>query len=168
MFTTNESNLRSFAKLDECMSGQEVGKRSNSAKGHRSNQWLDSYYPSILDFLFTESDGFLKLCKSLSVWDDSASDRMNKILPALPSYLCTESAADIMQSRFSTRGDDAIPDLAHLFPRILWKRLLFSSGLYFLQVICNLASPLVTFSLLRWAEDEGWNYFLDFLYKELS
>ena len=147
--------MQKFVRLDECAPDNVGAVRGNSEAHHSLNPWLDSNFPLKPDLLFLESDNFLKFCKSLK--GNHNSDQYLRILPPLPAYLCTESAADIMQARLLTYGSDmaCMPDLAQVLPRILWKRLMFASGLYILQVICNLASPLVTFALLRWAEDEG-------------
>ncbi len=145
--------LREFAKFDEDEENGKHGRRT-----HRSLPWLASIIPPKFDLLFLESDAFLKRCKNAEI-GVSDSDGMDALLPVLPAYLHTDSAADILQTRIA--GFDAhdpdlqVPDLAKLLPRVLWKRLLFAGGLYVLQVIFSLASPLVTFALLRWAEDKG-------------
>ncbi len=151
MFAT--PNLREFAKLDE---DEERGM--SRGRKLRSHPWLESIFPSSFDFLFLESDAFLKRCKNAD-FGIFGSDGIDALLPHLPEHLHTESAADILQARIAESNDHdsslQAPDFAKLLPRILWKRLLFAGIIYTLQVIFSLASPIVTFALLRWAEDKG-------------
>jgi hypothetical protein len=153
MFST--SNSRDFTKFEDLSADEEHGR--DRSRTRKSLQWSRSLFPTNFNLLFLESNAFLKRCKHIAfrAYD---SDGVKALLPELPEHLQTDSAADILQARISeiAAQDPAhVPDLSKLLPRILWKRLLFTRVLYVLQVIFSLASPLVTFALLRWAEDQG-------------